>query len=106
MWDVWEVTLGPAITLAQLVEHFKQNFHGLEVIAIFHKGGTVYLGTMPMHASRLKKKVCDLPSIKVKPDKVPYVNLNVVFKDPSLGAMDSDDSNLSVATPPVRVNFQ
>lgn len=106
MWDTWEVDLGPAITLTQLADHFRQNYHGLEITAVLHKGGTVYMAAMPMHASRLKKKVCDLPSIKVKPAKTAYVDLNVVFKDPTLGALDSDESVVAVATPTVRVKFQ
>merc|ERR1712166_773104 len=106
MWDTWEVDLGPAITLTQLADHFRQNYDGLEITAVLHKGGTVYMAAMPMHASRLKKKVCDLPSIKIKPAKTAYVDLNVVFKDPTLGALDSDESVVPVATPTVRVKFQ
>eukprot|EP00656_Telonema_subtile_P027962 TRINITY_DN3018_c0_g1_i2.p1 TRINITY_DN3018_c0_g1~~TRINITY_DN3018_c0_g1_i2.p1 ORF type:complete len:1067 (-),score=139.23 TRINITY_DN3018_c0_g1_i2:1111-4311(-) len=105
MWDIWEVCLGPAISLSQLIEHFRENYRGLEVTAIFHKGGTVYMSTMPTHASRLKKRVCDLPSIKVKPDKVKYVDLYVSFKDPNLAPLDSQDSVVAVVTPTVRVKF-
>ena len=95
-WDRWEVKLGPVVTLDQLMAHCKEKY-GADVQAVFHQGKTVYISSMPMHASRRKKKVHDLPGIKVKPDQVPYVDLVVAFTDPSGENIDKN--------PPVRCHF-
>jgi len=98
-WDRWEVRLGAAVTLDQLLQHFKDEYDGLDAQAIFHGGKTVYMASMPTHASRKKKKLHELPGIKVKPDQVPYVDLAVAF-------LDSTQGTVSDEAPGIRVYFR
>merc|ERR1711871_1290714 len=93
-WDRWEVNLGGTVTLDQFIEHFKAEFGGLDVQGIFHGGKTVYMASMPTHASRRKKKMHELPGIKLKLGQVPYVDLVVAFVDAEGEAIDKN--------PPVR----
>jgi len=81
-WDRWDVRLGPVVTLDELISHFQTEYGGLDIQGVFHGGKTVYMATMPTHKSRRKKKVHELPGVKVKPDKVPYIDLVIAFVDP------------------------
>ena len=95
-WDRWDVKLGPGATLDQFVTHCKEEYGG-EIQGIFHHGKTVYMASMPTHASRKKKKMHELPGIKVKPDQVPYVDLVVAFNDANGESVEKN--------PPVRLFF-
>jgi len=95
-WDRWEVKLGPGATLDQFLTHCKEEYGG-EVQGCFHGGKTVYMASMPTHAARKKKKMHELPGIKVKPDQVPYVDLVVAFNDANGESVDKN--------PPVRFFF-
>ena len=95
-WDRWEVRLGPAVTLEQFLTHCHETYGG-EVQGIFHLGKTVYMASMPTHASRKKKKMHELPGIKVKPGQVEYIDIVVAFNDANGEAVDKN--------PPVRLFF-
>lgn len=77
LWDRWDVAEGDLL-VEEFVKYFADKYK-LTVTGIFQGVVSLYIPVMPMHKSRLKKKLSSL--LKNVPSGQNYVDLVVSFED-------------------------